>query len=648
MSTIYTTAVFNDDTANNGNVLVGIFTGTSSNTGEVSAANFSETSTNDGLIVNSAAFAGTSVNNGQISGVATFKDNTQNIGVIAGPVIFTGNAVNNNTVAEAIFLGNSINNATVSVSAQFADAAGNSENGVVQGYAIFADNAVNSGYIYGDADFGPGASNTLGNVTGNVGTYTQADGFFPNAYYDQGSKTAPANYQTVVHEIGSFWYKYDSSGNGALATGLYNDGTNPLPFLFNQGVKGLPIAYAEVILNSTTYYRNINNALQNGTILYTNDSLSQPAVNLNILQDLNSNGVKDRITTNNSGVVTIVNGYKFVDDVGSFWYCLGTLGIGTTIYIGDNYTEQEKVGASTIYFDTNGDNAADTVVLNSASVVASITLGTPKSGAYSDGYYVNNLINTNYTNNTPQQPLDSVLWYVYTAGIAIIAHGTYTVGNNTIFFNQGTRQSLLVSDSPDIFVNVNSGILDVTGNVDIINTLEATNGYADASLGTPIFDTEFTYNDVQYITNGTPASTIISRREITVTTSAGSVTLYASAATEGIVGGFRWYTDKYRSLPYDGEGQVDGLFYQWQGAGTYHGVANLVSKVWNGFTACDKSTSITIYTNTNVNALTIGVTLYIDGAKTTILEDGGFILDNDTHLATDISGAIDAITTCPY
>ena len=300
MSTIYTIAGFNDDTTNNGNVLSGIFTGTSTNAGQVSAANFSGSSVNDGVVVTSASFTDTTVNNGelsgiatfavsstnngtiydsvvfadttvnagQISGTATFRDNTQNTGVVAGPVIFTGNAVNNNTVAQAIFLGNSVNAGTVSVSALFADSAGNAGTGVIQGYTIFADNAVNSGTVNGDADFGPDTSNTLGTVTGNVGSYTQSNGYLPNGYYAGGVKTAPADYDIIVHLVGSFWYKYDESGNGSLATGNYYDGSSW--FAFNNGIK--TVVYNKPI-NSRRWTDSIYtylsaSSLDIGTVIY--------------------------------------------------------------------------------------------------------------------------------------------------------------------------------------------------------------------------------------------------------------------------------------------------------------------------------------------------------------------------------------------
>jgi hypothetical protein len=269
MSTIYTTAVFNDDTTNNGTVLNGIFTETSNNAGTVSAATFSDTAVNSGDIINTGVFVGSATNSGQISGTANFTENTINAGTVAGAVVFAGNAVNNSTVAEAIFLGNAINNGTVSVSALFADNAANSNTGLVQGYAAFTDNTTNAGTVSGNADFSLSANNTLGNVGGTVGTFTQPNGYFPNGYFAGGVKTAPADYDIIVHLVGSFWYKYDETGTGAAATGNYYDGSSW--FTFIGGVK-------------TVVYNKPSNARLIGGSLYTYLSSSQLSVGAYIFQ----------------------------------------------------------------------------------------------------------------------------------------------------------------------------------------------------------------------------------------------------------------------------------------------------------------------------------------------------------------------------
>ena len=236
--TVAEEATFSDSAVNTGTVAVAAFVGSASNAGTVTeAASFADTTSNSGVISGTATFSGSAENDGgTVAGAAVFADTATNTGIVSGAVVFTGDAVNNGTVAEAIFLGNSQNGGTVTLSATFAENAGNLGTGLVQGNAVFADNTVNAGTIQGNAEIAATANGEQGDVAGSVTTYTQPNGAFAYGYFSGGSKTAPASYATVVYQVGSFWYKYDASGNGALATGNYSDGTSM--FTFANGVKG--------------------------------------------------------------------------------------------------------------------------------------------------------------------------------------------------------------------------------------------------------------------------------------------------------------------------------------------------------------------------------------------------------------------------
>jgi hypothetical protein len=252
--TVAEEATFSDSAVNTGTVAVAAFVGSASNAGTVTeAASFADTTSNSGVISGTATFSGSAENDGgTVAGAAVFADTAVNTGSVAGAVVFTGDAVNNGTVAEAIFLGNSQNGGTVTLSAVFAENAGNLATGLIQGDAVFADNTVNAGTVQGDAEIAATANGEQGTVDGTVTEYVQPDGAFAYGYFSGGSKTAPPSYATVVYQVGDFWYKYDASGNGELATGVYNDGSSS--FTFANGVKGA----ATAIYSHKTFLGTVN------------------------------------------------------------------------------------------------------------------------------------------------------------------------------------------------------------------------------------------------------------------------------------------------------------------------------------------------------------------------------------------------------
>jgi len=246
--------IFQDSSTNSGTVSTASFSGTSVNDGTVSVAKFEESASNSGSITESASFSDTTVNTGSISGTATFSGSASNTGgTIEGSAIFSDATVNTGTVSEAIFIGSSNNTGIITISAAFADTSING--GTIQGDAIFSDSTTNTGTIEGNAQIASSADNSSGTVSGSVTEYIQPDGYFPNGYYSGGVKTSPPDYNTVVYQVGIFWYKYDASGNGGLATGNYNDGTSM--FTFDNGIKGA--AYTPAFDADGTFIRTENN-----------------------------------------------------------------------------------------------------------------------------------------------------------------------------------------------------------------------------------------------------------------------------------------------------------------------------------------------------------------------------------------------------
>jgi hypothetical protein len=83
------------------------------------------------------------------------------------------------------------------------------------------------------------------------------------ASYGNGSEFTLTNYETVVYQIGDFWYKYDVFGNSSLANGIYSDGV--LKFNFYNGIKSDEY-FSGIYIRTETNYINIGgNIYENGT-----------------------------------------------------------------------------------------------------------------------------------------------------------------------------------------------------------------------------------------------------------------------------------------------------------------------------------------------------------------------------------------------
>jgi hypothetical protein len=256
------------------------FIDTASNQGTVSVASFSDTAVNEGTVVS-----------------AVFGDGAVNVGSLTSGT-FLGTAVNSGVVDVAEFFGTASNVGVIVEAAKFADTSSNV--GVVSGSAIFADTSVSNGVVEGAVQLGVDVTEGENQALTETPTeYSQPNGFFPNAHYSGGSKTAPASYESIVHQVGGFWYKYDGNGDGSLASGNYSDGTASL-FTFASGIKG-----ASVLKNgpySDGYFVNGNKQSPQTSDAY-------------IAID---NGVSYYYDTN-SGDATIANGWLY-KNAGTYIY----------------------------------------------------------------------------------------------------------------------------------------------------------------------------------------------------------------------------------------------------------------------------------------------------------------------------------------
>ena len=328
------------------------FLDSASNEGTITQGTFSDTTVNLGT-VEVASFAGTASNEGAVVS-ASFSDGAVNIGTLTSGT-FLGTAINSGVVQVAEFFGTASNVGVIVEAAKFADTSSNV--GTVSGSAIFADTSVSNGVVEGTVQLGVNVTEGENQALTETPTeYSQPDGFFPNAHYSGGSKAAPANYATVVHQVGSFWYKYDASGDGTLASGNYSDGTSL--FTFTNGVKGAAYTPGSNVLGSYYYAGSLTSGT---TILYSDEALTTIADNITYIDA----GVA-KYTTNGSGVVT----EEFITLIaaGGYYY-VGTFTSGTTVlYTSDALTTTANSITpfvyTSYYYTTNGSGVVTEEFIN--------------------------------------------------------------------------------------------------------------------------------------------------------------------------------------------------------------------------------------------------------------------------------------------
>ena len=432
------------------------FIDTASNQGTVSLASFSDTAVNEGTVVS-----------------AVFGDGAVNVGSLTSGT-FLGTAVNSGVVDVAEFFGTASNVGVIVEAAKFADTSSNV--GVVSGSAIFADTSVSNGIVEGAVQIAQtatqGESQTL---TETPTEYTQTDGFFPNAHYSGAVKAAPANYATVVHQVGGFWYKYDANGDGSLASGNYSDGTSA--FTFVNGVKGLAGAAQLIIRNVTYYYLG---AIESGiTILFTDEQLTTPAAN--IIFEMQGNG----FISDNSGLIVtyLINQISSYFWVGQF----GTFGTGKVLFTESTLENLATSLAGVDVGDINNDTYNDFVSTDANGVVTDVTYGAPSYDP--DGTFIRNqpvyltINGTSYQNGTEDILADgsggerSGTFYPETQGVEF-GRQSYSVNVYSFSLSAGDIIYLATGsqDSNDYAVAYSAEDGDYLGDVDSIATYFDGNG----------------------------------------------------------------------------------------------------------------------------------------------------------------------------
>jgi hypothetical protein len=316
-----------------------------------------------------AAFFGTATNSGDVTS-AVFNDGAVNFGSITSGV-FLGSAINSGSVSVAEFFGTASNAGFVVESARFADTSSNV--GTVSGSAIFTDTSISDGVVEGAVQLGVNVTEGENQALTETPTeYTQTDGFFPNAHYSSGSKTAPTDYETVVYQVGGFWYKYDGNGNGSLASGNYSDGTSM--FTFVNGIKGGAYTPSYNVLGSYYYVGTLTNGT---TVLYSDNNLTIVASNITPFVVA---GVA-RYNTDGSGVVTIEN----IGVLNANYYYAGTLTSGTSVLYSDNALTISALDvppfivAGITRYSTNGSGVVtieNIETINSYYYIGTLTSGT--------------------------------------------------------------------------------------------------------------------------------------------------------------------------------------------------------------------------------------------------------------------------------
>jgi len=490
-------AVFTGSASNLGTVDTAVFVGSASNEGSVAEASFAESASNEGTVT-TASFSDTAVNEGTATS-AVFSDGAVNIGSLTSGT-FLGTAVNSGVVTVAEFFGTASNVGFIIEAAKFADTSSNV--GTVSGSAIFADYSTSDGVVEGAVQLGVNVTEGENQaLTEEATVYTQTDGFFPNAHYSSGSKAAPANYATVVHQVGSFWYKYDGNGDGTLASGNYSDGTSL--FTFAMGVKGAAYVnriFVQGAVNTYLYFSDVTFA--NGTILYYDISLTSVVdfLTSQSVGDISTpaDGYIDSIETDGSGAVIITYGQSTNDPDGTF--------IRTeTLYITINGTQYEN-GTKDIVADGNGGERdgnsnypADGTSFVTETLYITIN-GTQYENGTKDIVADGNGGERDGSNNYPAE--NSVF-----GDVDLVVDG-YTLGNTEYLANGSGSYTESTTYVPD---NTNVGAMDQFGFLNSIGYLIGTRDVLSNGSGG-----YKTADSVNYVQLGAVVGTVINTIDINV------------------------------------------------------------------------------------------------------------------------------------
>jgi hypothetical protein len=530
-----------------------------------------------------AVFLDTAINNGSVTS-AIFSDGAVNCGSLTSGT-FLGTAINSGSVNVAEFFGTASNAGFVVESAKFADTSSNV--GTVSGSAIFTDTSVSDGIVEGAVQLGVNVTEGENQALTETPTeYTQTDGFFPNAHYNSGVKAAPADYATVVHQVGSFWYKYDSNGDGSLASGNYSDGTSM--FTFVNGIKGGAYTPSYNVLGLYYYV----GTLTSGTsVLYSDNTLTTLASNITpfvIAGDA-------RYSTDNSGVVTVEN----IEALDANYYYAGTLTSGTTVLYGDNglTTPASNITPFVIAGDArySTDNSGVVTIENIEIINSYYYTGTLTSGT--TVLYSNDSLATIAVSITPFVIAGDAKYTTNSSGTITIENIVSAAFGGTTYYHIGTfgdgtelhttdaLNALAVSIGP-----INMG--DISDPVDGLDDSFSTDGsgvvtitYGESSSSST------TINDVTYYYTGTLTSGSTVLYDDDALTTVASATRYAytgSGATLYTIDNSGVYTAESISNT-----SINGVTYY------YAGTLTSGSTVMYGEMSLDNLASAATYADTN-------------------------------------------------
>jgi hypothetical protein len=450
-------ACFWDSSSNCGIALLGEFYSGSINLGTIYEAAFSDSSTNNGVILEQVDFFENAINNNCVCGTARFYDNSSNSssGQLAEAAVFCDGAVNCGTIiGEACFYGTSSNSGVVTV-AYFNESASNLgtisgsglffgtsvNSGIISGDAVFADTTVNNGTVEGSGSFATGASNQGGTVNGGSGIYTPPSSGLWYADTSSVARALTLNGAITQSDEGSgvIAANFDGGNNyiTTVATGSefdFTSGDVTIEFWF----KPASTAFQYLLLGIGTLAVH----LWPGNQMTVNDG-SNADDYFNVLLDAWQHLA---IVISNGSRYVYLNGYLVATST-------QLLGVTSTLYIGSengyngsaNYNGKiaglRIVKGTAIY---TSDFALSTALLTAVSGTelllnfgATVAPYVPiKSGAYSDGYFLNNFIDTSYFTSTPVTTLDTCNCVIYQAGAAYCVTGLdYVLDDNCYYYN---------------------------------------------------------------------------------------------------------------------------------------------------------------------------------------------------------------------
>ena len=614
-------------------------------------------------VTGNAVFNATSYNTGSIVGNATFNNDSYNEESVYGFATFNNSSYNKQgaDVNAAVFNTSSYNAGTVTNAAVFNNYSYNSNTGTVQGNAVLNDPyTYNAGTINGatiDYRSVPyiewASSNTFVYTNLNVTDLNNAI-IYGSAQLNNRTLNDPLINSTfginATNENfttdGSAYATYKSTASSIQEGGyVYRDKNTNI--YYSEAHAATAFVNAEFTINNISYATD-NTGLGNSFKAWVTPLNDWPWT-LTIYTNTNTNNLSGATAYSNKLLTTYPTSGTQIEYNGND-FNVGANGLLTyvnfaAVKIWENTNLGTLYTAATTATNLDGLTVYTDISLDNNTLVNQDFTRYPYSYAVSNGVatgYIFNSVDTDAGSHTLGMSIGS-------GGIADGGTVAYNPDSLTNFTSDGVYYTITNSIlsfvsfnlGQDLWINSTDYNSTTANSSDLWNTAIYSNKELSAEAtggGTFVFNNVNHYV-VQDADNNYAVTYIFEECNY----------IYIKLKGNNNAPSYAYYLTDFSAPVDDVYEECDGIVYYYAGPTQYTASTRSAhAKPWAGFTACNKQTPTTVYTDANVNALAIGVRLYTDMQKATIVNDGNFILNDDTHLATDASGDVDAITTCPY